>query len=112
MMQEQLKSRCIFCKKEYLVIQNTRFEGLGSPRVAWANRSPNLPKVGVMSACGNSIIFYGTRKFYYTVFSYELYRLHFPRPHTVPQTSLTCKGSTSFGPFAMLLLPNQFVFAK
>lgn len=62
----------------------------------------NLPIVGDTSGFGNLVISYGIRKFFYTAFSCELYQLHFLQLHTVPKTSLTCKGSTSFGPFAML----------
>lgn len=43
-------------------------------------------------------------KFVYIGFSCELYQLHFPLAHTIPQTSLTCKGSTCFGPFAIAVL--------
>lgn len=96
------KQDAFFCKRiPYNTVYNVwrDMEPTGSLRQIGAQ---SLPKVGDMSVFRNSVIFYGTMKLFYTGFSCKPYQLHFPQPHIVPQTSLSCKGSTSFGPFAML----------
>lgn len=82
--------------------QNIRSEEYGAQRLPRQVGVQSLPIVGDISGFVNLVISYCTRKFVYTRFSCELYQLHFLQLHTAPKTSLTCKGSTSFGPFAML----------
>lgn len=100
-MQEQNKTIRLLCKR---IPYDTEYKvwGIWSPKVAWASRSPKPPNSRKYVWVWKLSYFLWYQEFFYTGFSCELYQLHFLQLHTVPKTSLTCKGSTSFGPFAML----------